>query len=100
VHLNDNDGRWDWDMIPGTYHIWELLELLYTLRKLNYEDWIAFDVFAKEVGQVKTFSMVMEMTRRFSAAAHKIDPNDVQLLVDRRDPVDSLRFLVNSLDIL
>jgi xylose isomerase len=100
VHLNDNDGRWDWDMIPGTYHIWELLELLYTLRKLKYEDWIAFDVFAKEVDQVKTFAMVMEMTRRFSTIAQTIEPEEVKNLTDQRDPVESLRFLIKSLDVL
>ena len=45
VHLNDNDGRWDSDMLPGAYHLWEAVELLYTLRKLGYtDDWYAFDV--------------------------------------------------------
>lgn len=100
VHLNDNDGHWDWDMIPGTYHIWELLELLYTLRKLNYGDWIAFDVFAKEIDQVKTFSMVMEMTRRFSAVAQQIKPEEIQKLTEQRDPVESLRFLIELLDVI
>ncbi len=29
THFNDNGGDWDWDMIPGSVHVWVLLEALY-----------------------------------------------------------------------
>jgi len=94
VHLNDNDGFWDWDMIPGTYHLWEFVELFYTLRKLGYEDdWYAFDVFSKEVDQVETFDAVMAMTRKLEEITDRLEPAEVEELLTERNPVKSIRYL-------
>jgi hypothetical protein len=32
-------------MIPGTVHFWEFLELMYWLERLNYNGWLALDIF-------------------------------------------------------
>lgn len=94
VHLNDNDGFWDWDMIPGTYHLWEFVELFYTLRKLGYDnDWYAFDVFSKEVDQVETFGVVMAMTRKLEEITERLDPAEVEKLLAERNPARSVRYL-------
>lgn len=45
VHLNDNYGFWDDDMIVGSVHAAELLEFLYWLRRLDYRGWLTLDVF-------------------------------------------------------
>lgn len=98
VHLNDNDGRWDWDMIPGTYHLWEFVELFYTLRKLGYDDdWYAFDVFAKEVDQVETFATVMEMTRKLEEITGRVDPAQMEPLLVERNPARTIRYLYSLL---
>lgn len=98
VHLNDNDGRWDWDMIPGTYHLWEFVELFYTLRKLGYEDdWYAFDVFAKEVDQVETFETVMDMTRKLEEITGRVDAERMEPLLTERNPARTVRYLYSLL---
>ena len=43
VHINDNDGRWDWDYFCGTKHFLEYVEFLYYLRKYGYSDYITSD---------------------------------------------------------
>ncbi len=45
VHLNDNYGFWDDDMIAGAIRPVELLEFLYWLRRLDYRGWLTLDVF-------------------------------------------------------
>jgi xylose isomerase len=32
IHINDNDGRWDWDYFCGTKHFLEYVEFLYYLK--------------------------------------------------------------------
>ncbi len=94
VHLNDNDGVWDWDMIPGTYHLWEFVELFYTLRKLGYDDdWYAFDVLSKEVDQVETFDAVMAMTRKLESITDRMDPQEVEKLLAERNPAKAVQYL-------
>jgi xylose isomerase len=47
MHFNDNARDWDWDMIPGSVHVWDLLETLYYLDKLNWEGWFCYDVLTR-----------------------------------------------------
>ena len=94
VHLNDNDGFWDWDMIPGTYHLWEFVELFYYLRKLGYDDdWYAFDVLSKEVDQLQTFDTVMAMTRKLEEITDRLDEIEIQKRFAERNPTNSVHYL-------
>ncbi|MEA3407321.1 MAG: sugar phosphate isomerase/epimerase [Chloroflexota bacterium] len=87
VHLNDNDGRWDWDMIPGAYHLWEFVEFFYTLRKVGYDDdWYGFDVFPKEIDTVANFNAVTHMTRKLEEITDRIDEDEMEAMMGARDP--------------
>jgi xylose isomerase len=44
MHLNDNATEWDWDMIPGSIHVWELIETLYYLDRHAWEGWFCYDL--------------------------------------------------------
>jgi xylose isomerase len=45
LHSNDNPGDGgDWDMISGSVHLFDWLELLWTLKHLPYEGWISGDI--------------------------------------------------------
>lgn len=98
VHLNDNDGEWDWDMLPGTYHLWETVELINTLRRLGYDDdWYAFDVFPKEVDPVENFTAVMQLTRKLEAIADRIEPQKMEKLMAERNPARTVTYLYSLL---
>jgi xylose isomerase len=98
MHLNDNDGRVDWDLIPGTYHLWEFLELFYTLRQLGYENsWYAFDVNPKEVETAAFFSAVMQATRSLEALSARIEPTDMKELLAKRNPALTVPYLLSLL---
>ncbi len=45
VHLCDAAGSWDWDVLPGSYHPWHLLEFLQTLYVSGYDGWLTSDSF-------------------------------------------------------
>jgi xylose isomerase len=98
VHLNDNDGRWDWDMLPGAFHLWEFVELFYTLRKLKYDDdWYAFDVFPKEIDTVATFGAAIALTRKLESIADRIDVARMERLLTERDASKTIPYLYSLL---
>ena len=98
VHLNDNDGRWDWDMLPGAFHVWEFVELFYTLRKLGYDnDWYAFDVYPKELDTVENFSAAMTLTRKLEAITDRIDPAAMERLLQDRNSAKTIPYLYSLL---
>jgi xylose isomerase len=98
VHLNDNDGRWDWDMLPGAFHLWEFVELFYTLRKLGYDDdWYAFDVYPKELNTTENFSSAMALTRKLEAITDRIDVATMERLLQERNSAKTIPYLYSLL---
>lgn len=98
VHLNDNDGRWDWDMLPGAYHMWEFIELFYYLRQLGYnDDWYAFDVFPKEINTIETFRAVVILTRKLESLTDRIDRKEMEKLLEERNPSKTIPYLYSLL---
>jgi xylose isomerase len=98
VHLNDNDGRWDWDMLPGAYHMWEFIELFYYLRLLGYkDDWYAFDVYPKEIDTVDTFKAVVMLTRKLEGLTDRINPEEIERLMKERNPAKTIPYLYSLL---
>jgi xylose isomerase len=94
VHLNDNDGRWDWDMLPGAFHLWEFVEFFYTLRKLGYdEDWYAFDVFPKEIDTVANFGATVLLTRKLETITDRIDADVMEPLLSERNASKTVPYL-------
>lgn len=98
VHLNDNDRNWDWDMLPGAFHVNELIEFFYYLKKVDYDnDWYSYDVMSKEVDTVEHFSLVASLTRKFEQMAAKIDMNTMDKLMKGRNPNNSFAYMVDSI---
>jgi xylose isomerase len=98
VHLNDNDGHWDWDMLPGAFHLWEFVELFYTLRKLGYDDdWYAFDVYPKELDTVENFTAAMQLTRKLEAITDRIDVATMERLLQERNSSKTIPYLYSLL---
>ncbi len=45
MHFNDNYRTWDDDMIVGSLHLTEYLELLFWLRETGYQGWYSMDQY-------------------------------------------------------
>jgi sugar phosphate isomerase/epimerase len=46
IHFNDNTRMWDDDMVIGSVHFLEIMEMLYWLDRVGYEGWLSFDPHA------------------------------------------------------
>ena len=98
VHLNDNDRHWDWDMLPGSYNLWDFVEFLYYLQEVGYEeDWYAYDVMSKEIDTVETFNSATRLTRKLENLARKIDRKAMSEFLEERNPVKSIDYLYQTL---
>jgi xylose isomerase len=93
VHLNDNDGRADWDLLPGAVHTWEMVEFLYTLRALGYDDWFTFDIVPKEHEPVEFFATAARLTRKLEDISRRIDGPTLAALQVERNAARTLAYL-------
>ena len=98
VHLNDNDRGWDWDMLPGSHNLWDLVEFFYYLGEVGYDgDWYACDVTSKELDTVATFNAVVSLVRKVESITARIDKTTMAGMLARRDPVQSMSYLYSLL---
>lgn len=97
VHINDNDTRGDWDVLPGTWHTWETVELFYTLERLGYDDWIAFDIVCKEHDATPVFTDAAAIANKLKEISNRIDKDDMADRYKRRHPTSTMRMLYDLL---
>ncbi len=97
IHMNDNDCNWDWDMIPGAYKFWEAIEFFYYLKKLGYNDWIAHDVFSKEIDTVETFNAVTSNDIKLMKIAERIDIKKMEELLVAKNPPLTIKYIYSLL---
>ena len=77
VHINDNDGKWDWDYFCGTKHFLEYIEFVYYLKKYNYSDYLTSDTSPTRWDIKGTFEANSRITNKIW---QKLDDIDGRLL--------------------
>ena len=73
LHFNDNYGDWDWDMIPGTLRIYEMVELIYWLKEINYQGYYSIDIISPRIDPVFAITQSVKNIRRLCHLAELID---------------------------
>lgn len=85
MHTNDCLGYWDDDMILGSVHFIEYIELCYVLRKVNYDGWCSVDIFPqREDAFACARESVMYMTM-FDAMVDKIGMDTLAACIEKGD---------------
>jgi xylose isomerase len=84
MHMNDNYGLWDDDMIVGSIHTIPYLEMMYWLRKTGYGGWYSMDQYPyREDGREAVNESIQWL--------HALDN-----IVDRMKPVEVERVIADG----
>lgn len=76
VHINDNYGLQDDDIMVGSVHFWTTIEFLLALKEVGYNDWISLDIVPRRENPVKasaqsiiTLQNMLKVIERLDLAA-------------------------------
>jgi xylose isomerase len=72
LHLNDNYRSWDDDMMVGSVHLVEYLELAYWLKRLGYKGWLTLDIFPYREDGVRAATECGEWMVAFFRAVDRV----------------------------
>jgi xylose isomerase len=72
LHLNDNYRSWDDDMMAGSVHLVEYLELAYWLKRLGYKGWLTLDIFPYREDGVAAATQCREWMTAFFRAVDRV----------------------------
>jgi len=73
IHLNDAYREWDDDLVVGSVNLWETLEFIYYLDKIQYQGWLSFDIFPFRMNGSRAVELCVKTMDNFIKLAEKID---------------------------
>jgi len=97
IHINDNNGKWDWDLMAGTYNLWTYIEFLYYLKEFEYEGWITSDTSPVRQDAVETFAFNVRFTNRIWDWLDSIDRDLVRRSLEKHEFMTILKHFEPSL---
>ena len=93
IHINDNYRLWDDDMIVGTVHSLEYLEFFYWLKRTGYEGYLVIDQFPYREDGRDAVAESAEWLDALIALTEKIDANEAEAVIAKRDGVAASKFM-------
>jgi xylose isomerase len=97
VHFNDNGREWDWDMLPGSVNLWDLIEMVFYLDRLNWEGWLAYDVSTRNGDPVEMMEATISIMDAAQELVAKLGRERLRHFVEEGLPARAFSYLVRSL---
>ncbi len=91
-HMNDNYNDSDLDMIFGSIHTLEFIEMFYWLRKTGYDHFLSIDLFAYRVDPPPAIVNGIEWMKTFDGFIDKVGVEKLDELLANGDPNVTTRF--------
>ncbi len=93
IHINDNDGKWDWDYFCGTKHFLEYVEFLYYLKKYGYTDYLTSDTSPTRWDIKGTFEANSRISNKIWQRLDEVDGAELKQLMERGDYLQTWKFI-------
>lgn len=93
IHTNDNNKRWDWDLIPATHNLWHYLEVFIYLKKLGYDGWLTSDMSPIRLDRVGAFDQNLKATQKIMDIVDTFDIDELFAMMHRGDTLEILQLL-------
>jgi xylose isomerase len=92
MHMNDNYKSFDLDMIFGSVHTLEWIEMFYWLRRTGYSGYMSIDLFAYRTDPVLSVAEGVKWMQAFDKFVDDADLDYLTDLIKGKDPIASNAF--------
>ncbi|MHC4592727.1 MAG: sugar phosphate isomerase/epimerase family protein, partial [Planctomycetota bacterium] len=97
VHFNDNGREWDWDMLPGSVNLWDMVEMMFYIDRLGWEGWLAYDVLTRDGDPVEQMNATVAIVKTAEELVDKIGRDRLEEFIGEGIPARAFEHLVRSL---
>ncbi len=97
IHINDNDGKWDWDYFTGSKHLLAYAEFLYYLKKFNYTDYLTSDTSPTRWDIKKMFEINNRISTKLDRALDRMEKAGFEAVLAKNDYMATWDFLEEHL---
>lgn len=93
MHFNDNYRVWDDDMIVGSLHLVEYVEIIYWLRKTGYNGWYSMDQYPYREDASRALSESILFLKHISDRLTPERTKQIDALLETGDATLAARFI-------
>jgi xylose isomerase len=93
THLNDNWRDWDDDMIVGSIHFMETLELVYWLRRVGYDGWYGLDIFPYREDPTEATAESIRFLETYHGVIDRIGHDTLGKLIAAGNPNETMKVI-------
>jgi xylose isomerase len=93
IHTNDNDSRFDWDLIGGSYHFLHYVEFLFYAREYGYDRYFTTDMSPRIFDVKEVFARHAEMTAKIWDLVSSLDRKHFRGLMAQEKTEELLRLV-------
>lgn len=97
IHLNDNYGSSDEDMLPLSVHHYEAAEFVHQLRTIGYSGWVSFEFNARGEDPVEAMAVTVRNFRRLEKALDRLDEQKLKKAQEEQNVLASLEVVNTAL---
>ncbi len=97
VHFNDNAREWDWDMLPGSVNLWDLVEMVFYLDRLDWNGWLSYDVATRDGDRVEQMGASIAIVNMAVELLDKLGRDKLEGFIQEGIPATTFEYLVKSL---
>jgi len=95
-HLNDCFGYSDDDLILGTVHFWEYIELFYWMSQIGYNDWWTLDIYPYREDGVRAIEKSLKIFHTLMSIAKKLNIQKIRALQLKSDALAVFDLLIDA----
>ena len=99
LHLNDNYGDWDDDMMVGAVHLVAYLELAYWLERVGYKGWLTLDIFPYREDGVRAAQQCKAWMESFFKAVNRVGLAAIDKVIKEADATRSTELVRRALNL-
>jgi xylose isomerase len=93
IHINDNNGKWDWDYMVASHNFLEYVEFIFYLQEYGYSDFLTSDTSPTRWDIRGTFEANTRMTGKIWDRLNGLDRAQFRALVRGGDFLKTWRFI-------
>lgn len=93
IHINDNNGRWDWDLMAASHNFLEYAEFIFYLQEYGYNDYLTSDTSPTRWDIRGTFEANARMTRKIWDRLNSLDRKEFAGLIRGGDFLKTWKYV-------
>lgn len=93
VHINDNNGAWDWDFFVGSKHLLDYIEFLYYLQKYGYSGFLTADTSPTRWDIKRNFETNARLSKKIWNLLENLDRREIESLIHGDDYMKTWEFI-------